>query len=186
MELLLRDIKTDKAAWREVGALYQTAFPDDERAPFCLLRRRALRGKAQMLAAYDAERFAGFAYLVQYRDLLYLFYFAVAEKLRGQGYGSAILQALWQRFPEKRIFLAREQLDEQAPNAAERAKRRAFYLANGLADWPCQIKEASVIYDVMGRGGAKVTAAEYRALIEGWCGRLMRWLVDMRVLEKAE
>ncbi len=184
MDLTLTDIKQDKAAWRQIAALYKTAFPADERAPFWLLKRKALQGRAQMLAAYDAGQFAGFTYLVIYRDLVYLFYFAIDDARRGKGYGSAVLQALRREYPEQRIFLAREQLDDQAENAAQRRTRHQFYLANGFADWPCQIKEASVIYDVMGMGGDNVTPQEYQALIEGWCGSLMRRLIDMRVLAK--
>ncbi len=184
MELILTDIKQDKAAWRQIGALYKTAFPSDERAPFWLLRRRAKQDRAQMLAAYDAEQFAGFAYLVIYRDLVYLFYFAINAEMRGCGYGSAVLQALRREFPGRRIFLAREQLDDQAENAEQRRTRHGFYLANGFCDWPCQIKEASVIYDVMGMGGDNITPAEYQALIDSWGGSLLRRLIDMRVLAK--
>lgn len=184
MALILTAIKQDKAAWRQIGALYKTAFPPDERAPFWLMRRRAKQGRGQVLAAYDAEQFVGFTYLVIYRDMVYLFYFAINDGLRGKGYGSSVLQALRQKYPAKRIFLAREQLDDQAENAEQRRTRHEFYLFNGFCDWPCQIKEASVIYDVMGMGGDNITPAEYQALIDSWGGALLRRLIDMRVLAK--
>ena len=184
MNLILTDIKQDKAVWQQIGALYKTAFPPDERAPFWLLRRRVKQGRAQILVAYDAKKLVGFTYLVIYRDLVYLFYFAIDSEMRGQGYGSAVLQALRQEFPGRRIFLAREQLDEQAENAEQRRSRHEFYLFNGFCDWPCQIKEASVIYDVMGMGGDNITPAECQALIDSWGGSLLRRLIDMRVLAK--
>lgn len=77
MNLILTDIKQDKAVWQQIGALYKTAFPPDERAPFWLLRRRVKQGRAQILVAYDAKKLVGFTYLVIYRDLVYLFYFAM-------------------------------------------------------------------------------------------------------------
>lgn len=166
----------------KIKELYLTAFPRDERAPFSLIRRRARQGRADMLCAYDGEEFVGFAYMVCLRDLAYLFYFAIDESRRGMGYGSAVLAELKKRYEGKRLFLAREQLDESADNYGQRARRHEFYLRNGFEDKRFQIKEASVIYDAMGIGG-EVSAKEYRELIEHWNGKLMRKLIDMRIIE---
>jgi len=172
----------NKQDYAFIKSLYNTAFPSDERAPFFLIRRRAKQGRSEMLIAREDGRDVGFACVVTHEDMAYLFYFAVDAGKRGAGNGSKILQLLKERYAGKRLFLAREQLDESADNYTQRVKRHEFYLKNGLSDWTIRIKEANVIYDVMGIGGM-VTPAEYDALITGWSGKLLRRMIDMRVLE---
>lgn len=168
--------------YKEIKELYKSAFPPEERAPFFVLRRRAEQGKAEMLEARDGDKFAGLAYMVCLRDMAYIFYLAVAPDMRGMGCGSAILGELRERYAGKRLFLAREQLDEAAENYEQRLRRHDFYLHNGFEDKRFKIKEASVVYDAMGIGG-DVSEQEYRELIDRWGGRLMRRLIDMRVIE---
>lgn len=175
----------DRKAYADIKGLYKRAFPRDERAPFFLIKRRAVKGKAQMLAAKEGDIFVGFVYLVCYKDLVYLFYFAVEENYRGTGKGSEILRLLKERCAGRRLFLAREQLDEKAENYSQRVNRHRFYRKNGFEDLPCRIKEASVVYDVMGIGG-NVSAEEYDALIDCWIGRFLKKLIDMRIIEEAD
>ena len=155
----------------KMRSLYLRAFPAEERTPWFILKRRAKQGRAEALEATDGGEFVGMAYVVTFEDMAYLFYLAVEEEKRGRGTGGQILSALRERFPGKRIFLAREQLDKSAGNYPERESRHRFYLSNGFEDWGIQIKEGAVTYDVMGIG-KKVTPPEYRALITGWAGKL--------------
>jgi len=175
--------KAAKSDYKIIKRLFVKAFPPEERPPFFMLKNRAQKSKGEMLSVYDENEFIGFAYIVSRLDVAYLFYFAIEESKRGQGYGSAVLSELQKRYNGKRLFLAREQLDETAENYDERVKRHKFYLKNGCYDLPVMIKEANVIYDVMGVGGI-VTAEEYDMLMTQWCGRFMRRFVDMRIIEK--
>ncbi len=161
--------------------LYLTAFPAEERAPWLLLKRRAGQGRAEMLAAVEDGSFAGMAYMVTLGDMAYLFYLAVEDGRRGQGIGGQILAALKERYPDKRIFLAREQLDPSAENAAQRESRHRFYLANGFQDWGVQIREHTMTYDAMGIG-KPVTAPEYAALMGSWSGRLISRFFNARII----
>lgn len=151
--------------------LYLTAFPQEERAPWWLLKRRASQHRAEALEALDDGKFAGLAYVVTLDDMAYLFYLAVAEEQRGQGTGGRIIAALRERYPDKRLFLAREQLDPAAENYPQRESRHQFYLNNGFEDWGTLIKEGPVTYDVMGIGKS-VTPPEYKALMTSWTGKL--------------
>ncbi len=171
-----------KETLKKIKKLYGGAFPREERAPFFMLASGARKGKGEMLAAKDNGEFVGFAYTICYGDLVYIFYLAVESGKRGKGYGGKILSHIKELYHGKRIFLAREQLDESADNFKQRLSRHKFYLNNGYRDLNCHIKEANVVYDVMGIGG-KVTAAEYDALITGWSGKLVRKIIDMRIIE---
>ena len=161
--------------------LYLSAFPDEERAPWWLLKRRARQGRAEMLAAVDGG-FAGMAYMVTLGDMAYLFYLAVEDERRGQGIGGQILSLLRERYPDKRIFLAREQLDPAADNSAQRESRHRFYLANGFSDWDVRIRERDMVYDAMGVG-EPVTAPEYKALMGGWAGKLLKRFFNAYIIE---
>ncbi len=175
--------KAAENEYKTIKKLYLTAFPADERAPFFFLKRKSMQKKSTMLIAESDRAFIGFAYTVVYRDLVYLFYFAVADSKRESGYGSEILHLLKEYYPGKRIFLAREQLDKNAENYDQRVRRHKFYLKNGFKDLPFCIKEASVVYDVMSCGG-NVAIEDYNKLIVNWAGKFVSRIVNMKAIEK--
>ncbi len=177
--VLTQATKQDRALVRK---LYLTAFPREERAPFWLIKRRADQKRGEMLVAKEGEEFLGFAYTVCHAQYVYLFYFAVDAQKRGNGVGSGILRLLKQRYAGKRLFLAREVLDENAENYEQRSRRHRFYLRNGFADLPGHIREAGVVYDVMGVGG-ELSAEAYGKLITFWAGRTLRKLFKMEMTE---
>lgn len=183
MKIKLVKYKRNSELRKKLKELYTSAFPKNERAPFALIMSKGRGQNADMLAAYDGDTLVGFAYMVCYMDLAYLFYLAIDEPYRGKGYGTAILAEIKNNYRDMRIFLAREMLDKDSNNYAQRVSRRDFYLRNGFQDLPCQIKEASVTYDVMGING-NISANDYDKLITAWSGRFLRRMIDMRVIEK--
>lgn len=174
--------KAQKADYKEIKRLFKSAFPAKERPPFFIMKAKANQGKGEMLVARDNDTFIGFAYLVCYRDMAYLFFLAIDDSKRGMGYGSKILQKLKQKYNKKRLFLAREQLDKSSENYDERVKRHNFYLKNGFTDLPYKLKEANVTYDVMSNA-TMITPNEYDALISRWTGKLIGRFIDMRIIE---
>lgn len=181
MEITLERLAPHAKEYKEISQLYQRAFPKDERAPFSLLERKANQGKGEMLIAKDGDKLVGFAYVISDAEVAYLFYFAVEDAHRGQGYGTAILKSLQKKYAGKRLFLAREQLDPQADNYDQRVKRRNFYLHAGFEDQPARIKEANVIYDVMTQSGP-ITPAEYDRLLIAWGGWLRCRFYGMKLM----
>ena len=171
-----------KTDYKAIKKIYVEAFPADERAPFRMIKRRAKLGTAQMLVAKTDGKPVGFSYIVSDDAVAYLFYFAVSADVRGNGIGTEILRLVKERYSDKRLFLAREQLDEEADNYAMRVRRRDFYMRNGFTDIPRTIKEATVIYDVMSIGG-DVSKGEYISLMKKWGGDKVLKLVDMRTKE---
>lgn len=162
--------------------LYITAFPSDERAPYKMLKNRSDKGKAEFLAAKDGNKLIGMVYMVCNDTLAYIFYLAIMDDKRGMGYGSEVLSLLKQRYKGKKLFLARERLDEPCDNLEQRTSRRNFYLANGFTDQSGHIKEGKVTYDIM-YIGEPVTAKEYAGLIAGWAGRLIIWTVGLKIVD---
>ena len=169
--------------YEQIEELYESAFPENERAPLFLLVLRAHQGRGKMLTVSDRGRFIGFVYLVCREDIVYVFYLAITPKARGMGYGSTVMRAIQSLYSGRRIFIAREQLDKKAENYSERVKRREFYIKNGFMDIPSCIKEGNVVYDVMTTGG-DISPREYDRLITGFTGHIMKLFIDMRLIRK--
>ena len=179
MELKAIDTTTEKQA----RYLYEEAFPKEERAPFRLLMKRARQRKGDFWSLTESGEWIGIAYILCGDNLAYLFYLAIDKDKRGRGYGKQAIEALITHYCPCRLFLALETLDKSAANYDQRVQRRDFYAHCGLTPIPYRLKEASVIYDVMGIGGT-VKPEEYKALTDNWLGRPLRWFIDMRFLEK--
>lgn len=166
----LEKIGKNMPEFGQIKRLYLAAFPDDERAPFPLLAGKARRSNVEWLAIFADKTFVGFFYNVLYgENLVYIFYFAIEENLRGRGYGSAAMSALKRKYAGKRLFLAMEEMDEAAENFAQRQRRCEFYEFNGFENTHTKLLEGRVIYDVMAIGGT-VSKEEYHNLMMGWLG----------------
>lgn len=170
--MLRFDRATQRGAWPRVKALYREAFPREERAPLWLLRLLAKRGASELLAAFDGETFVGLAIVAQHERLRYVFYLAVEAELRGQGYGSAMLEALQARYPDARMCLCMEDPDVPCDNLPQRLRRAAFYARCGYEPTGVRLTEAGVGYALLSRGG-RVSYDEYYALMEHYMGRVI-------------
>jgi len=178
MQLLVAENK-DYKYFKE---LYHSAFPPEERPSYIFMKWKLKHGKGELLIAKDNDVPVGFAHLIHYKDLVYLFFLAVDEKVRGKGYGTKILQLIKERNPGKRIFLAREPLDDNADNAEQRKTRQNFYIRNGFEDISIKIIEKNYLFDTMSVGG-NILPEEYEALIENWGGKLVCRILDMKAEE---
>ncbi|MCM1330530.1 MAG: GNAT family N-acetyltransferase [Ruminococcus sp.] len=178
MIISLKRINAFSEDYGKICRLYKRAFPEDERAPIALLTLKAGRENVDFWGLYSNGRWIGLAYAISEGTATYLFYLALTERSRGKGLGSKALQTLIMHYEGKRLFLALEQLDENAPNSEERKRRRQFYLKNGLKPLPLTIREASVVYDVMGTG--EVSPADYENMMRKYLGRASK-IVEMNV-----
>lgn len=82
-------------------------------------------------AYFDGETLCGFTYQATVGNITVLLFFAVDEKLRSKGYGSAILAKLEEAYPKNQIVITIEPIDENAPDIETRRRRKKFYLGNG-------------------------------------------------------
>ena len=165
--------------YKDFKRLFFSAFPAEERQPYFFMKWTLKCRKGELLIAREDGCFIGFVFLVSYRDLVYLFFFAVEDGFRGRGYGSRILQLVKERCQGKRIFLAREPLDKHAENAVQRSKRWDFYMKNGFVDLPMKIIEKNYCFDTMSVGGP-VTVRDYNDLVINWVGKFLRPFVSMK------
>lgn len=110
----------------------QEAFPDSERMPLDNMFAFASDSSTDILGIYENSNPSGFAMVVTNEQSAYIFYFAMAQQVRGKGYGSIAMKQLIERYPDLQITLDFEELDEKAANAEQRIRRKRFYLNNGF------------------------------------------------------
>jgi len=118
---------------RRVREIYLVSFPREERMPFFLMCLLAKMPQTQFLAFREGEQVCGFAYLAVLDGMAFLLFLAVDPALRSRGYGSAILREIAALYPDCKRLVSIERCDAPADNAAQRLRRRQFYLRNGYA-----------------------------------------------------
>lgn len=136
MELVTAKTKEQLA---NMEALYKEAFPKEERKPFALMLKKCEEGSMEMLALEQDGRFLGLAIMILHGEIALLDYLAVSPDARGGGIGTKTLAALKSRYPDRHLLIEIEDPDEPADNTAERVRRRAFYLRNGMTPMPYKI-----------------------------------------------
>ncbi|MDO4443228.1 MAG: GNAT family N-acetyltransferase [Slackia sp.] len=150
---------------RCVKQLYQTAFPVEQRVPFWSLRLRSGMNGLELSAYYDQDTFVGFVNLIESDDAVYIYYLAVADDLRGKGYGAQILDDLKRRHPGKTIALDIEAPDQNADNPRQRAARRSFYLRNGFVPSGYGFKDGG-LFEIIVFGEKLAGPGAYASLID--------------------
>lgn len=157
---------------KQVRQLFISAFPREERPPMWMLTRRCRQGKAQFCAVLDGDRFVGLIYVIGNDRVKTLMFLAIAEDARDGGYGSEILRCVHQKYKNTKMFLNIEPLDKDAPNYAQRCRRKAFYNRNGMDLLDYQVREAGVTYEML-TYGEYVTKQEYEEVMTEMYGSLL-------------
>lgn len=167
----LKIIKVNKYN-SEIKKLYKEAFPKYERAPMWLLKKLAKKNESGFYGIYDEEKFVGLLYNVYYEDIVFIFYLAIDEKLRGQGYGSKIIQLIKHKYSERRIILNIEKVDSSYKNNEQRIRRKKFYEKNGFFSLNYTVKEGPEIYEMLcySKNNSKVSKEEYFKLLKNFFG----------------
>lgn len=177
----LKKIDKNSSDYQTIKELYLSAFPKEERAPFRMLVSKSKLDFVDWWSIYDNDTYVGMFYVLYNDDLVYLFYFAIMESMRGSGYGTKSLELLKQHYKGKRIFLSIEEVVCTADNYLERVKRKEFYERCGFVSLGSKVKEGGVIYELLGIGGP-VNNTEYTELIVSWMGKLYAKIIGMEIL----
>lgn len=175
INLTFLDIKNNRECRKKVIKLYTEAFPKDERIPIWLLKLLARKNKAKFYGIYDNEKFIGLIYNIYYRDIVFVFYLAIHKELRGQGYGSKVLEFIKYKYSKYRIILSIEQVDKNSYNYKQRVRRKEFYIRNGFKDDNYTIKEKNIIYDMLyyNENDKKVALQEFQEMMKDYFGKIL-------------
>lgn len=154
-----RNAAAHAAVRGDVEKLYLAAFPANERRPLDDLLNDP-SGHGETIAFYDGDAFVGFVCLLTAGDIVHVIYFAIAENLRGRGFGGEVLALVRGQRPGMRVIADLEAQSPDAPNAGERARRRAFYMRNGFAPTGVAYAWRGEEYEILCAGG-RLTDAEF-------------------------
>lgn len=132
MSLRLIPITPDCPHRTEFEQINNEAFPPSERMGMEEMFSFTAHTDSHLLGIYDDRAPIGFILLLQNTDCAYLYYLAIHPALRSKGYGGAALQLLQATYSSLQIILDFEEIDETAPNNAQRMRRKEFYLRNGF------------------------------------------------------
>lgn len=114
--LRMKTITGDLPELDEVRALYDRAFPENERRPFSEMLSGS-GSEIEMLAFYDGDEFVGFAVVLNSGvPISHIIYFAVEERLRNRGCGSSILAAIHKAKAGRIVMVDIERQTEHADN----------------------------------------------------------------------
>ena len=80
-----------EASYSEVADLYSQAFPTKVNVPLWLLLYKTKIGFETL---YDNECWVGLIYTTEYKDIVFVQFFAISEAHRSGGYGSKVMEAL--------------------------------------------------------------------------------------------
>lgn len=139
--------------WWRIYHLYQTAFPRAERKPFALIRKKSREGKFDVWYFEEDNKFVGLAIAIVGEDgRILLDYFAVSGKVRSKGNGSRMLQQILKQYEGRDLFGEIELEDPTAENNADRIRRKAFYLRNGLVEVGVRISLFGVEMELLSNG----------------------------------
>ena len=173
-------LNVNQKPWKEIKEIYFEAFPKSERKPFFAIRHSVKKGKAQLLTAMENGILQGFVMAIPYKDMIMVDYLAVSGKIRSRGTGSKILQEVCRHFPDKKIVLLIERLDDNAENKEQRIARRKFYFKNGFTSSDIYITGHSGNMEILNYGGT-VSPQEYMDLQQHALGKLMFLMSGIRL-----
>lgn len=136
--------------YREVKRLFLSAFPPEERRSLLSLwLLNVMRPQVALRTYWEKDVFCGFSLTVDSEKYLYVSFIAINSDVRGQGYGSEILERLRQEYPEKALLVEVEAPDEHASNNGQRQKRMEFYCRNGFVDLDRTVTGRGVTYRIL-------------------------------------
>lgn len=132
MSLILKQVTNLSSDKDKLYSLAKEAFPSKEEylKPEKLLKMQE-NGEIEYFSIYDENTFIGFIITKLYKEMVYLFFFAIESKLRNKGYGSKTLQLLKEHYRNCIQTVDLELVDKTAKNNKQRISRRKFYLRNG-------------------------------------------------------
>lgn len=142
-------IKKVKLRNIDVKNIYIDSFPQNERMPFQMMVAMSKLWNTDFWAFYDNDTLCGFIYLAHNSKIVFVMFFAVDKKLRSKGYGSAILQKIQNKYPDKKIIISIEPCDKNAPDIDLRIRRKDFYMRNGYKETGYRMKLNGVVQEII-------------------------------------
>lgn len=182
MTIKFSPLSKDDINYSNVIELYKEAFTTVRRVPSWMLRYMMRKGKPGFSVLYENETWIGLIYITQYKDIVFVHFFAIDASHRSKGYGSKVLDSMREEYSQSRIVLNIEELGEHFENASQRVKRKAFYKNNGFSSSGYLIKEPEERLEMLILEG-NISKAEIAAMYKSLFGGVLGFLYRPKVIE---
>lgn len=134
MNLTFKSISKDSNDLQLFNQINIESFPEFERMEIDTILKFSTENSADFMGIYDNDFPIGFYFLVKNKNSGYIFYYAIDQRYRSKGYGSAALEEIIAQYKEIQLTLDFEEIDESRSNNEQRVRRKKFYLKNGLKE----------------------------------------------------
>jgi ribosomal protein S18 acetylase RimI-like enzyme len=182
MTIDFRPLNKHDINYSKVIDLFFEAFPKIQRLPQWIVKYRMRNGKDGFDVLYEEHNWVGFIYAKEYKNIVFVKFFAISESVRSSGYGSIVMDSMRNRYSDKRIVLNIEELDEKEENYHQRVKRKAFYEKNGFNSTGFILKEPAERQEMLISGGT-ISKKEIEAMYRHFLGRFLFSLLKPEVLK---
>lgn len=151
----------------DVKNIYFDSFSKKERMPFLMMVAMSKLWNTEFLGFYDCDTLCGFAYLAHNGKIVFVMFLAVDKTLRSKGYGSAILQDIQNKYPEKKIIVSIEPCDKDVPDIELRLRRKDFYIRNGYKETGYMMRLNGIVQEIIISNG-KFDKKQFRAFFAAY------------------
>lgn len=171
MHMQLKNIYKDGRKFeKNVCELYEEAFPESEKKPWTVMEELVKQNKMEILAIEKEDEFIGLAINLIDGETALLDYFAIDPEKRNCGYGGDCIRTLLEKFRDKKYIFEIEMQDENAENAEDRKRRKAFYLRNGLKETGLFANVYQVDFEMLTPDGS-LSYEQYTGFLERVLGK---------------
>ena len=171
--MICLEYKKHREIRKDIEPLFVSAFPSNERPTPDIYFDGFDHSDNILYGFYEDDKFIGFSSLVFFEDIAYIFFLAVNDNYRHQGYGSKILSMIKDMYHDYVILLCYEEVDPKYDDYDLRKKREQFYLKNGFISNDIKTNEFGVIFQTAYYGKHKVSFKQYQQIfLKGfgeWC-----------------
>lgn len=159
--ITLEELKKEEK--RYIKKLYKKSFPKAERKPFSMILRMWKEKTDLPLVIHEKETGepVGLCFFVIHKSFALWDYLAIDPSKQDKGYGTEVIAAVKEKFPDRLVFGEVEEPDENAENNKERIRRMRFYLRNGLHATDMVVNLFDCVFRVMYVGDTPITFEEY-------------------------
>lgn len=168
--------------YSNVIELYKEAFTTVRRVPSWILRYMMRKGKTGFSVIYQNDIWIGLIYITEYKDIVFVHFFAISTSHRSKGYGSKVVDSMRELYSENRIVLNIEELKAQSENYLQRVKRKAFYEKNGFSSSGYIVKEPEERLEMLILGG-NISKEEIKAMYKSLFGGILGFLYRPKVIK---
>lgn len=147
---------------KKIKELYYKVIPPHEKLSFYAFWWKRNHKDVSFVNVYDGNKWLGFVFYSLYKDLVYMWYFAVDEggdrivstndideSACSDGYGSAVFTEIKRQYPNHRVLIPVNSENKSGENAEQCIRIKEYYEKNGFRETGYFVKEESDSFELM-------------------------------------